>query len=284
MTRKSRVGLGFVLGALCMLGAVFGIKWLAAWAGREGIVIPHVIEGPHDAGAAREPPGPSGERQAPSAGSAEGQGVLDSPSASAKTAPAEGGAPATRTAARSNAPAGAASAALAAADAGAALPGESRRDAAVANALAADAAVGHEPRVRVAEEDDNEEALLGRVVPDASAIIGEDEAAAPPPAAARKEPRRPAPTPAPRAPPPPVLIRITSSPLGAVVRTKKQVLGRTPIAIRFNAGNTYQLTFVKAGYVTSSRLIAVAGGKPKSVSVPMKKAAAPRRTGLFRGR
>jgi len=79
-------------------------------------------------------------------------------------------------------------------------------------------------------------------------------------------------------------VRITSSPLGAEVRTKKQVLGRTPINIRFNPGNSYQLTFIKSGYVTSSRTIAVGNGKSKSISVPMKKAPAPARHGLFRGR
>jgi len=80
-------------------------------------------------------------------------------------------------------------------------------------------------------------------------------------------------------------VRITSSPLGAEVRTKKQLLGRTPINIRFNPGNSYQLTFIKAGYVTSSRTIAVAGNaKAKSISVPMKKAPPPARHGLFRGR
>ncbi|HEY8923751.1 MAG TPA: PEGA domain-containing protein, partial [Polyangia bacterium] len=93
-----------------------------------------------------------------------------------------------------------------------------------------------------------------------------------------------APVPA-RSPAQPVLVRITSSPLGAVVRTKKQVLGRTPIAIRFNPGNTYKLTFVKKGYVTSNRMVPVASGKPQSISVPMKKAAAPtRRISIFRGR
>jgi len=35
LPRRSRIGLGFSLGALCMLGAVFGIKWLAQWAGRD---------------------------------------------------------------------------------------------------------------------------------------------------------------------------------------------------------------------------------------------------------
>ncbi|MBC8132552.1 MAG: serine/threonine protein kinase, partial [Deltaproteobacteria bacterium] len=40
LPKRSRVGLGFVLGALCMLGVVFGIRWLAQWAGRERIGVP----------------------------------------------------------------------------------------------------------------------------------------------------------------------------------------------------------------------------------------------------
>jgi hypothetical protein len=141
-----------------------------------------------------------------------------------------------------------------------------------------------EPAERAPGASEDEEELLGHVNRDAAAVIGEDEADKPPPSVAPKEPRKPASTPAAH-PSVPVLVRITSSPLGAVVRTKKQVLGRTPIAIHFNPGNTYELTFVKAGFVTTSRMVGVASGKPRSVSVPMKKVAPPpQRRGLLRGR
>jgi hypothetical protein len=60
--------------------------------------------------------------------------------------------------------------------------------------------------------------------------------------------------------------------VGAVVRTKKHVLGRTPLAARFNPGWTYQLSFVKKGYATTTRRVAVATGKSKTVSVSMKRA------------
>jgi hypothetical protein len=137
---------------------------------------------------------------------------------------------------------------------------------------------------RAPAADEDEEELLHHVNPDAAAVIGEDEADKPAVSAARKEVRKAAPAPAAH-PPQPVLVRITSSPLGAVVRTKKQVLGRTPIAIHFNPGNTYELTFVKAGFVKTSRMVGVAAGKPKSVSVPMKKIPPPPpRRGLLRGR
>ena len=113
------------------------------------------------------------------------------------------------------------------------------------------------------------------------AVVGEDEAETSRAPAAHKTVAHRAAT----HPPQPVMVRITSRPLGAEVRTKKQLLGRTPINIRFNPGNSYQLTFIKAGYVTSSRTIAVAGNaKAKSISVPMKKAPPPARHGLFRGR
>ena len=112
-------------------------------------------------------------------------------------------------------------------------------------------------------------------------MVGEDEADTAHAPAAHKTAHKAA---SPSHPPPLVMVRITSSPLGAEVRTKKQLLGRTPLGIRFNPGNTYELTFVKSGYVTSSRMVAVGNGKSKSVSVPMKKAPPPARHGLFRGR
>jgi hypothetical protein len=61
------------------------------------------------------------------------------------------------------------------------------------------------------------------------------------------------------------------------------VLGRTPLAIRFNPGNTYELTFVKSGYVTNNRRLSVSAGKPQSISVAMKKSPRPRH-GFLRGR
>lgn len=168
--------------------------------------------------------------------------------------------------------------------------------------------------------EDEETLLLGRLMPDAATVIGEDEAEENPRekgggsksqgasqgAAATKHSERSAANPqkspsrSPRAAdsekggtagqraaaatrPQPVQIRITTSPLGAVVRTKKQVLGRTPLAIRFNPGNTYELTFVKSGYVTNNRKLSVSAGKPQSISVAMKKSPRPRR-GFLRGR
>jgi len=148
---------------------------------------------------------------------------------------------------------------------------------------------------------------LGRVVADAATVVGEDEAEAKTAGHMKTKPRAktdsktdtetdtpgatasPAAGPA-RAPvtvaahPQPVQIRITSSPLGAVVRTKKQVLGRTPLAVHFNPGNVYELTFVKSGYVTNTRRVTVSKRKPQSISVAMKKVPPPRHSFFLRGR
>lgn len=281
-SRRSRIGVGFMLGALCMLGAVYGIKWLAGWAGREGLPLPRVLEG---------------------------RGHLDaaSPAVAEAAQPLRATAPATTDAGRAREGSGAAALAAPAAPVGiAALPANSPpsparepndaglvepatpRLAEKRSPLNDSAGEGDEHKAAEGSDenrkpDQTEDGSLGLSRPGANAIIGEDDADTSHPAPSHKGTRHPASAPAAK-PAQPVVVRITSSPLGAEVRTKKQVLGRTPIAIRFNPGNTYELTFVKAGYVTSSRMVAVASGKPKSVSVPMKKAPPAARRGLFRGR
>ncbi len=300
MPRRSRVGLGFILGALCMLGAVFGIRWLAQWAGREEIVVSRWVplsgEPPLASGLPAPPSSAHGSRdpEAPGSGARSPQGnsaTVVAPPASLVRVPVPVD-PSTT---------------AAAVDAAVAIAGD--RDAQVSPVTGAN------------ELEDDEDRLLGRVVPDAATVIGEDEAeqkttAKPGKAEAKPSvraagpvetsgakaqvprstdrssrdveaekarlPARPQTKPAPRAQP--VQIRITTSPLGAVVRTKKQVLGRTPLAVRFNPGNTYELTFVKRGYVTNSRRLAVNVGKPQSISVAMKKAPPPPKRGFFRGR
>jgi serine/threonine protein kinase len=290
--RRSRVGIGFVLGALCMLSAVFAIRWLAQWAGRERIGTSNDSARSKVTGESNAiPTNPNGALATPSR-------VVN---AVVETPPVAQGLPARTTGSDAAAPV---------------VP-------AVPEPTAGALSRGTETE-RVAPPqglDDDEEHLLGLVVPDAATVIGEDEAeekprdkaerrrsqdsgrsgttAAPPRPAgpqarstvpstfgADAERRGPAGHTAggSAARPQPVQIRITTSPLGAVVRTKKQVLGRTPLAIRFNPGNTYELTFVKSGYVTNSRRLAVFQGKPQSISVAMKKAPPPHRHGLLRGR
>lgn len=268
--RKSRVGIGFVLGALCMLGAVFGIRWLAQWAGRERVGPSSWYEG-----ASKSQPAPG-----PATPTPPGHSSAESPAGPRAEETSGGG----------TGVGGAAGSAIASADVR-----EGGADAPTGDGGVAPVASG------AGDLDDDEEHLV-RLVPDAAAVIGEEEAeendkSANASASAKKGSESPAgtgkPAPAvaerkdgdkvraektPRAKTQPVQVRITTSPLGAVVRTKKQVLGRTPIAIKFKPGNTYELTFVKSGYVTHSRRLAVGNGKPKSVSVAMKKAPAARRS------
>jgi hypothetical protein len=78
------------------------------------------------------------------------------------------------------------------------------------------------------------------------------------------------------------ILHITTTPVGAIVRTKGQVLGRTPINLHFRTGNTYELTFVKNGYVTASRMVPVPNAKDKKVALSLKKKPAPRKRSFFR--
>jgi hypothetical protein len=56
------------------------------------------------------------------------------------------------------------------------------------------------------------------------------------------------------------------------------VLGRTPLALHFRTGNTYELQFIKKGYETSKRRVAVQGTKQRKLAVTLKKKAAPKRS------
>jgi len=145
----------------------------------------------------------------------------------------------------------------------------------------------------------DEEALLRDAVPDAeSAVIGEEEAEAAGETGEAKEKggatarsatkaKGPAKA-ATRAASAPgrvetVSVRITSTPVGAVVRTKHKVLGRTPINLHFRGDNIYELMFIKQGYAQATRRLAISGpsAKDRRLSVVLKKSAAARRTGAF---
>lgn len=154
-------------------------------------------------------------------------------------------------------------------------------DVAVAKAIEG-ASQGQKPILAAShDKEDDEDRLLGRVVPDAGTVVGEDEAEIKVAGKAKAKAKTESSSPSLSSHTPfairvqPVQIRITSSPLGAVVRTKNQVLGRTPLAIRFKPGNIYELTLVKSGYVTNTRRVAVSTGKPQSISVAMKKVPPP---------
>jgi serine/threonine-protein kinase len=142
------------------------------------------------------------------------------------------------------------------------------------------------------EDDDDEESLLKKVVADAEhAIIGEDEAEAPPPAPASspRSHKKPAPLPPKRGAVPgrptavevprveTAVLHITSAPAGAVVKTKARVLGRTPIALHFKTGNTYEIVLVKRGYVPATRKVAIHSTADRKIAVALRKSPPPRK-------
>jgi hypothetical protein len=77
---------------------------------------------------------------------------------------------------------------------------------------------------------------------------------------------------APTKPPPaPSYVRITSRPDGAVVKLGNRVFGRAPLNLRFNPGVTYELSFVKSGYVTARKRFTVSTRPNQQLSVTLKK-------------
>ncbi|HLK93569.1 MAG TPA: PEGA domain-containing protein, partial [Polyangia bacterium] len=145
------------------------------------------------------------------------------------------------------------------------------------------------PPEKKAEDDNDEDSLLRKVVADAEhAIIGEDEADEPAAAAPQRK-KKPAPLPPKRGAvlgkPTTVdvprvetaVLHITSAPAGAVVKTKARVLGRTPIALHFKTGNTYEIVLVKRGYQPATRKVAVHSTADKKIAVALKKTPPPRR-------
>jgi serine/threonine protein kinase len=70
-----------------------------------------------------------------------------------------------------------------------------------------------------------------------------------------------------------VAVTFRSDPEGAHVSTPKHTYGTTPQAVKLAAGNTYELTFTKAGYVPASKhYVAPAASKgPQTLRVTLKK-------------
>jgi hypothetical protein len=286
-SRRSRTGLGFLAGAVCMLGAVLAIRSLARWAGQEN-------GNARSQTAIKTSTGPTASTSPTQAGGASPSGPAGSASAPTPPVDARTGSDGARGVALAGSEVG---------DGGPAPPRLERPDGSATGAgppsLATSLATDARPSVA---RDEDEENLLARAIADRHTVIGEDEAETEPEArAAAEEPGRAAASAAasspartgraegtrrdhaaaPRARPggarpspastAPVQVRITTSPLGAVVRTKKQVIGRTPLSIRFKPGSTYELTFVKAGYATTRRPLQVRAGKSGSLSVALKK-------------
>jgi serine/threonine protein kinase len=144
-----------------------------------------------------------------------------------------------------------------------------------------------EKKKMAAPEDDepDEEALLRTVAPDAeNAVIGEDDAD--PAAVAKGAPARKSRLVAAKVAPDVPLVetavlRFTSAPSGAVVKTKARVLGRTPINLHFKTGNTYDVVLVKRGFEPATRRVSVHSTKARKIAVTLKRRAPPRRTSFF---
>ncbi len=254
--QKSRGLRGFWFGATFALAAVVGARYVIEWArtqpffaGGAGGSTPSAI-GP-------AAPPPSSFVPAPS---------LPPP---APTKPAAGTAPEARGGATT----------VAGADAAAAgHPAE-----AVAGAGARKPDAGGAVAKDDSTPEPDEEALLRQALPNAeNTVIGEEEADSPAPEgknAGAKTGKSAAGHPASAssskaaAKPETVSLHITSTPVGAVVRTKYKVLGRTPISLHFRGGNTYELVFVKQGYAQTTRRVTIAGGggKDRKVAVVLKK-------------
>jgi serine/threonine protein kinase len=128
----------------------------------------------------------------------------------------------------------------------------------------------------VAQEDEDD--LLKNAEPESSdLVIGEDEGIK------QHKPRKP---PAVGSEPPAaVSVHIQSTPEGAVVSLGRRVFGRAPINLRFRPGISYELTFVKKGYQSTTRRFTVTGRPNQSVKAVLKQKTAPKpapKKSLFR--
>ena len=102
------------------------------------------------------------------------------------------------------------------------------------------------------------------------------------PAASRPEPRPPAPKPA-ASKHETIVMHISTQPVGAIVRVKSRVLGRTPINLHFKSDNTYDIVFVKRGYQPLTKRVSLTGSKDRKLAVALRKrpAAPAKRTTSF---
>jgi eukaryotic-like serine/threonine-protein kinase len=265
---------GFWLGVILTLGAVVGARYLLVWAEHRGVMTALGIGGNGGKESAATPP--------PTVG----------PAASA-TPPAPAPTPALPPA---PAPLPPSTQKLAASDATAA-PAAGNAETPDAHPAIAEAPPADKPAVpsgdrpaappadkKSDDQETDEEALLRKADPNAeNAVIGEDEAEAPAPSKSKK----PAPLPPkhgaipgkPSIEIPHVetgVLHITSVPAGAVVKTKARVLGRTPIALHFKTGNTYEIVLIKSGYQPATRKVAVHSTADRKIAVALKKVPPPK--------
>jgi len=275
---------GFWLGVILTLGAVVGARYLWVWAENRGVMTALGLGGKDGNDGKAHAPVASTPTTAPVPPPAEATGPSPSP-----TPPSNAAQPGSTAPAPGPAPATAAKTTDAASPAGATpTAAGSSPDAHPAIAEAPPAEQKPSPSGPPAEKtgegaDNDEEALLRKAVPNAAdAVIGEDEAEAeatttkPKPASkAHATPGKPAPE-IPKVET--AILHFTSVPAGAVVKTKARVLGRTPIALHFKTGNTYEVVLIKRGYEPATRKVAVHNTKDRKLAVTLKKTPPPKHT------
>ena len=280
---RSRSG-GFWFGVILTLGAVVGARYLWVWAENRGVMTALGLGGNS---------GNDGKAHAPTASSpttAPAETGPSPPPAPPPAPPAYAAQPSPPAQPAGAAPALAQKTPLDAASPAAAAPsaGGNAVDAHAAVAEAPPAEQKPSPSPPSAEKtgegaDTDEEALLKKAVPNAeNAVIGEDEAEAEAPTAKPKPVPKLHLTPGKPAPEVPrvetAILHFTSVPAGAVVKTKARVLGRTPIALHFKTGNTYEIVLIKRGYEPATRKVAVHDTRDRKLAVTLKKTPPPKRT------
>jgi serine/threonine-protein kinase len=130
------------------------------------------------------------------------------------------------------------------------------------------------PVLAKSEEDDEEEDLLKTADPaDSNRILGEEEGVP-----IRKKKTENTAKPKRIEPLEPVSVHIATVPEGAVIKLGKRVFGRAPMNLRFRPGATYNLTFVKQGYVTKSSQLEVTGKQNQTFKATLKKRPEPRKS------
>ena len=161
---------------------------------------------------------------------------------------------------------------LAIIDAGTKAPVESAKPVQPASAPAAAA------QAATAENEEEEETLLKNAEPDDhERVIDEDEGVK-----NGKKKSTPAPKVASAAP---VSVHFVTTPEGAVMSLGKRVFGRAPMNLHFRPGITFELTFVKKGYLPATKRFTATGRANQTVRVTLKKKPAPApapRKSLFR--
>ncbi len=149
------------------------------------------------------------------------------------------------------------------------------------------------PSIEPTPEEDEEALLKRKVANPTETVIGEAEGEPPPPAkvAATKRslpaatPAKPDAKSAPAAKPTAITtvarepetvsVHVVSKPVGAVIKIKDRVFGPAPMNLRFRSGITYDLSFVKTGYISESKRFTVSRRKNQQIAVTLKKKAGP---------